>query len=63
MSSAFDLIIMSISELKPYHLRLNTAFHLLNHVNLRAEVDEPHHTVKPDQVVDNLAALVDILLS
>jgi len=29
----------------------------------RAEVDEPHHTVKPDQVVDNLAALVDILLS
>jgi len=29
----------------------------------RAEVDEPHHTVKPDQVFDNLAALVDILLS
>ena len=30
---------------------------------LRAGVDEPHHTVKPDLVVDNLAALIDTLLS
>ena len=35
----------------------------INFEILRVEVDEPHHTVRPDLVVDNLAALVDIMLS
>ena len=35
---------------------LMTCFH-------RPGVDEPHHTVKPDLVVDNLAALIDTMLS
>ena len=37
--------------------------HILMTCYHRPGVDEPHHTVKPDLVVDNLAALIDTMLS
>ena len=43
-------------ELRENTSNLMTCFH-------RPRVDEPHHTVKPDLVVDNLAALIDTMLS
>ena len=43
-------------ELREHFSHLMTCYH-------RPGVDEPHHTVKPDLVVDNLAALIDTMLS